>query len=85
MSCHRALELLHCYVDGELDRFQTAEVERHIEQCEGCKLDYRSQVNLRSSLDDTSFYYQAPANLIQRIRLSLQQEAKANPTLQQAQ
>ena len=80
MSCHRAPELLHGYVDGELDRLQTAEVERHIEQCEDCKLDYRSQVNLRSSLDDTSFYYQAPANLKQRIRLSLQKEAKAKPT-----
>jgi anti-sigma factor RsiW len=79
LSCHRAPELLHGYVDGELDRLQTAEVERHIEQCEDCKLDYRSQINLRSSLDDPSLYYHAPANLKQRIRLSLQKEAKAKP------
>jgi anti-sigma factor RsiW len=31
-------------------------------------------------LDDTSLYYHAPANLKQRIRLSLQKEAKAKPT-----
>ena len=80
MSCYRAQKLLHGYVDGELDRLHTAEVERHLEQCEDCELDYRSHTNLRSSLADTSLYYHAPAHLKNRIRLSLRKEVKAKAT-----
>jgi hypothetical protein len=40
LSCQRAHDLIHPYVDGELGVLQTAEVERHIDQCEDCKLDF---------------------------------------------
>ena len=78
MSCQRIPELIHPYVDRELDVLQTSEVERHLEQCEACDLIYRSQIALRSSLQDASFYYHAPADLKSRIRSSLQKEAEAN-------
>jgi anti-sigma factor RsiW len=78
LSCQRAQELIHPYVDGELDGLQTVEVERHIEQCEDCKLDYRSQITLRSSLKDNSLYHRAPTNLKKRIRTSLQKEVGAD-------
>lgn len=80
MSCQRAQELIHGYVDGELDGLQTTEVERHIDQCDDCKLDYRSQITLRSSLKDTSLYHRAPTNLKRRIRTSLQKEAREDVT-----
>ena len=80
MSCERAQELIHGYLDGELDRLHTNEVEQHIELCENCKLGYHSQITLRSSLKDSSLYYQAPPTLKKRIRLSLQEENKAKAT-----
>src|SRR5262245_31713299 len=79
-NCQRAGQLIHGYIDSELGPLATLEVEKHIEQCEGCRLDYRSQIKLRSSLKDTSFYYQAPANLKRRISLSFPKEVRAQTT-----
>src|SRR5262249_4412845 len=63
MNCQKVPDLIHSYVDHELDLVQTSEIERHLEQCEECDLVYRRQIALRSSLQDTSFYYRAPADL----------------------
>jgi hypothetical protein len=80
LSCQRAQELIHGYVDDELDGLQTAEVERHINQCENCKLDYRSHMTLRSSFQHTSLYYRAPTDLKKSIRASLVKEARVEVT-----
>ena len=76
MNCQRVLELIHPYVDRELDLAQAAEIERHLEQCEDCNRSYSGQIGLRSSLQDDSFYYRAPADLKSRIKSSLQKEAE---------
>jgi len=70
LSCEQVKELIY------LDVIQTSQVERHLEQCEECGLIYRSQVALRSSLQDASFYYHAPADLKDRITSTLQREQK---------
>ena len=67
MSCQKILEIVHPYIDRELDPVQSAEVELHLEQCDDCDLIYRGQIALRSSLQDPSFYYRAPADLKTRI------------------
>ena len=82
MICHKSLEMIHLYVDGELDRADAAEVQQHIDRCEDCKLRYRNQIALRSSLQDSSLYYPAPGELKRRIRSSLQQEVEAEATWQ---
>ena len=71
MSCQRAQELIHGYVDGELDLVRSLEVEEHIHGCEICARDYRSQTTLRSSLKGDSLYYRAPEKLQKRIQSSL--------------
>jgi len=67
LSCQKILEIVHPYIDRELDEVQAAEVERHLEQCDDCDLIYRGQVALRSALQHASFYYRAPADLKRRI------------------
>jgi anti-sigma factor RsiW len=67
LSCQKILETVHPYIDRELDPVQAAVVERHLEQCDDCDLIYRGQVALRSSLQDPSLYYRAPADLKTRI------------------
>ncbi|HET9711884.1 MAG TPA: zf-HC2 domain-containing protein [Pyrinomonadaceae bacterium] len=84
MICHKSLEMIHLYVDGELDELEAAQVQRHIYTCEDCKLRYRTQVALRSSLQDSSLYYRAPVELKRRIRSSLQQEVETEATWQLA-
>ena len=78
LNCQKVPDLLHSYVDHELDVVQTSEIERHLEQCEECDIAYRSQIALRSSLQDPSFYYRAPADLKSRITSSLRREAEAS-------
>ena len=80
MSCQKAKELIHGYLDKELDLVSSLEVERHIHECEICARDYRSQTTLRSSLKNESFYYPAPEKLKKRIQSSLRKEAKCEVT-----
>jgi anti-sigma factor RsiW len=77
LSCQRAQELIHGYVDGELDLVRSLEVESHIHECEICAQAYRSQMTLRSSLKSDSLYYHAPEKLKKRIQSSLRKEAKS--------
>ncbi len=67
MSCQKAQELIHGYVDGELDLVRSLEVEQHIHECEICARAYRSQTTLRSFVKNDSFYYPAPEKLKKRI------------------
>ena len=75
MNCQRNLELLHPYIDRELEQVLASEVKAHLEQCKACDVSYRGQIALRSSLHDGSFYHRAPADLKSRIASSLQKEA----------
>ena len=77
MSCQKAQELIHGYVDGELDLVRSLEVEQHIHGCEICERAYRSQTTLRSSLKNDSLYYTASEKLKKRVQSSLRKEAKS--------
>ena len=79
MSCQKERALLQSYVDGELDELHVLEIERHLDQCLECQLDYYSQRTLRSSFRDPSLYHHAPADFKERIRLSLQKEPALDP------
>lgn len=81
MSCQRAQELIHGYIDGELDSANNLEVERHIQECQVCASIYRSQTTLRSSLKDKSLYYPASEKLKKRILSSVRKEAKSEGSL----
>jgi len=77
LSCQRAAELNHGYLDGELDLARSLEVEQHMRECEVCARAYHNQITLRSSLKDESLYYRAPEKLKKRIQSSLRNEAKS--------
>jgi len=77
LSCQTAQELIHAYVDGELDLARSLEVEQHMQECQICAIAYRNQTALRSALKDSSLYHSAPAGLEKRIRSSLRREAKS--------
>jgi anti-sigma factor RsiW len=77
LSCQRAEELIHGYLDGELELARSLEVEQHMRECEICARAYHTQTTLRSSLKGESLYYGAPENLKKRIHSSLRKEAKS--------
>ena len=77
MNCPRTQELIHGYVDGELDLARNMEVEQHMEECQACVRVFRNQTTLKSALKAGSLYHDAPDRLKKRIQSSLRKEAKS--------
>jgi anti-sigma factor RsiW len=70
-------ELLHAYVDGELDLANTRETERHLQSCSDCRGTERTIRKLRSALTSDTPAYRAPAHLRKSVRAALRREEKA--------
>ena len=50
VSCQERRDLLHGYLDGELDLAATLEIERHLQSCQSCARAYGNQRILRSAI-----------------------------------
>jgi anti-sigma factor RsiW len=70
-------ELLHAYVDGELDLANTRETERHLQSCADCRGAEKAIRELRSALTSDVPAYRAPAHLRRNVRATLRREAKS--------
>lgn len=63
MNCQQVRQLLHAYVDGELDLVRNVEVEDHLKGCTECsKLD-KGVRSLRSTIATQAPYFRAPREL----------------------
>jgi anti-sigma factor RsiW len=71
-------ELLHAYVDGELDLANARQTERHLESCDDCRGTEKAIRELRSALTNEATAYRAPAHLRKNVRAALRREAKAS-------
>ena len=63
MKCQEARNLLHGYLDGELDLTGTLDFERHLEDCAQSSRSYRNQQALRSAIGANAPYFKAPTRL----------------------
>ena len=73
MKCEQTQELIHAYIDGELDVVRNIELERHFERCETCRSENEQQLNLRSLVHNGAKYFAAPDLLKQRVTNQLAQ------------
>ena len=71
MSCDFTRTALHGYLDGELDATGAAEFERHLESCRECTTALGAEESLRSSLQRSGLYENAPVALRKKIRAGL--------------
>src|SRR5260370_7071397 len=71
VSCDFTRTVLHGYLDGELDATRAAEFERHLESCRECATSLGSEESLRSSLQRSGLYENAPLDLRKKIRAEL--------------
>ncbi len=78
MSCDSTRTVLHGYLDGELDATRAAEFERHLENCRDCAVALGAVESLRSSLQRSGLYENAPVSLRKKIRADLD-AATASP------
>ncbi|HTJ00106.1 MAG TPA: anti-sigma factor [Dongiaceae bacterium] len=82
MNCTESRELLHAYVDGELDLVRALEVEKHLESCPACAAQVKSWRELRAVLQTGDLHFSAPPALRQDVRQFVREmnPGKARPT-----
>jgi anti-sigma factor RsiW len=71
MDCDRVETLLHAYVDGELDLTTTLTLEAHLAACRACRERREQLGRLIGDLQAGLERYEAPADLRQRMTLTL--------------
>ena len=74
MSCQQTHELIHGYLDGELDLVKSIEVERHLGECERCTQTSKGIRSLQSALDDSALRFKPPVNFERQLRSRLRRE-----------
>lgn len=81
MSCQQTHELIHGYLDGELDLVKSLEIEKHLAHCDACTQNYEALRSLQLKLSDNSLRFDPPASLEKRLRSSLRREEKPQPVI----
>ncbi len=74
MNCRDALDLVHGYIDGELDLVQCLEIEQHLGTCPACKVQYDQVRELGSGVRAHALYHAAPTALHARVAAALPPE-----------
>jgi anti-sigma factor RsiW len=67
VTCEQAQELIHAYIDGELDLLRNMEIEGHLGECEACRSEHQQHSNVRALLQGGAQYFQAPELLKKRV------------------
>jgi anti-sigma factor RsiW len=74
MNCRDALDLVHGYIDGELDLVKSLEIEQHLGACPACKVKYDQVRELGSGVRAHALYHAAPPALRARVAAALPRE-----------
>ena len=77
MNCQQMTQVIHGYLDQELDPVRSLETEEHLKQCPACSQGYQAQQALRKVIADRSLSFEAPRGLAQRLRAAVRQAARA--------
>lgn len=78
MICKSALSLVGPHLDGELDAPQTAEVQRHLDECESCAAAQSRLSSLRADLRTLAPRYVASEDLRARVLSGVRAAAKSS-------
>ncbi len=76
MVCKDAQELIHGYLDGELDPSGNQEVERHLQDCEACSEAVRRGKALHTVMQGPALRFEAPAPLRRAIVSATRREER---------
>ena len=81
MNCQEMTELIHGYLDKELDLVRSLEAERHLKECPACLRRYQEQQALRKVIADRALYFEAPQELRRRVQTSVRKasQGEASP------
>ena len=78
MDCQEVVKFVPAYVDGEFSGPDRAEMEKHLDQCEGCRSQARLQARWKTSLRTRIEPSPTPYGLHLRIDRALDAEMEAH-------
>jgi anti-sigma factor RsiW len=79
LSCQETRDLIHGYLDGELDLVKSLEIEEHLKDCHACAQAYKEIRSLRSSVGNSALRFDPPASFEKRLRSALRREGEPEP------
>jgi len=71
VNCAQTRNLLHAFLDGELDLVRHLEIEHHLAECTGCAEEHEGLRSLSAALKADALYFRAPPELSKHLRASL--------------
>ena len=77
MNCKETQEVIHGYLDDELDLVHNLAVEQHLKECAACAQSLQREQSLRKAMANRSLYFEAPKWLEKRVRSAVRQASKA--------
>jgi anti-sigma factor RsiW len=76
MNCNETKDLIHGYLDGEMDLVRSMAIEQHLKDCAACAAAHRELQSLRTAIAGGSLYFKAPKGLEKRVRSAVRQGNK---------
>lgn len=79
MKCKEVLSLLSSYIDGEVSREETCQIEEHLEDCKSCSsalAELRSTISVLSNIDEAQIPEEVAGQIKSVIREEEQNRAK---------
>ncbi len=77
MNCKETQDVLHGYVDSELDPVHHLAVEQHLKECAACARSVQGHQSLAKVMTSGSLYFAGPKGLEKRLRSAVRQANKA--------
>ena len=79
MSCQETRELIHGYLDGEVDLVRSMEIEEHLRDCHACTQTYKGIRSLTSAIGRSALRFEPPENFDRRLRSALRRQSEPEP------
>ena len=73
MNCPELENIVHAYLDGEVDLVRSLAIEQHLKECRACARICGERRSLQTAISGAWLYFDVPQGLEQRVRSALGQ------------
>jgi anti-sigma factor RsiW len=77
MTCNETKDLIHAWLDHEVDPVRSAEIEAHLTTCPACQRNSETYESLRTVVAGQAAYFAAPPAVNRKVRSALRNAARA--------
>jgi anti-sigma factor (TIGR02949 family) len=78
VDCDETQDLLHGYLDGELDVVSSRALTQHLQACSACTQAYEVQRTLRTALRTSALYFTPPPSLHKQVRAAVRRASRTD-------